>query len=126
MKPIRMLPEYQVLETAIRPQDVATVAEELGKSEDTIYRWRRRPNSVDDENGTGRRSPLTEFLRLVRAVYHANPEGADQLVDKVRDELHRLRGTAREPLTEEQLIAVAEATRTNLNHFIAALRQERK
>lgn len=123
MRPLFMRPEHDVMESAIRPQDIAAIAEELGKSEDTIYRWRRRPNSVDDQHVTGRNSPLAECLRLIRAVYHTNPSGADEIVDKLRDELNRLRGRSRAPLTPGEIIAEAEATRSRLNDFIAALRQ---
>lgn len=87
---------WQVLERALtnphtnRLDDIAQVAEDAGVSEDTLYKWLRRPSRKSDPNATGRKNPIDYFLRLLRAVYAATPAGARLILKCVLAEFARL------------------------------------
>jgi hypothetical protein len=73
-----------------RLEGIAQVAEDAGVSEDTMYRWIRRPSQKSDPNSTGRKNPIDYFLRLLRAVYAFTPRGARLIVGAVVKEFARL------------------------------------
>jgi hypothetical protein len=87
---------YEVLAEALknpetgRLEDVSAVAEAAGVSDDTMYRWLRRPSQQSDPNATGRKNPIDYFLRLLRAVYTVSPCGARLIIRYILGEFARL------------------------------------
>jgi hypothetical protein len=87
---------WRVLERALTNpdtgilEDISEVAEDAGVSEDTVYKWIRRPSRKKDPKATGRKNPIDYFLRLLRAVYLTTPWGARLIMRYVLSEFARL------------------------------------
>lgn len=81
---------FETLSKAIERGDAESVADFLNVHPDEVRRWRREPESSEQPTTTGRRSPLDRGCDLITAVFLANPEGAELIVEHFRSHLARL------------------------------------
>ena len=85
---------WEVLEIAIPRGEAERIAKLMRLTPDAVRRWRREPEA-DDDNATGRRSPLDELELLFDVLNARHPEGIDAIVDHINSsaaERRRIRG----------------------------------
>jgi hypothetical protein len=81
---------FETLSKAIERGDAESVADFLSVHPDEVRRWRREPESSEQPTTTGRRSPLDRGCDLITAVFLANPNGAELIVEHFRSHLEQL------------------------------------
>ena len=87
---------WEVLEQAIPRGEAERIARLFDLSTDAVRRWRREPEA-NDNNATGRRSPLDELELLFDVLNARHPEGIDVIVDHINRsaaERRQVRGQA--------------------------------
>src|SRR5262245_46391647 len=85
---------FEVLEKAIPRGEAERIAKLMLYSVDTVRRWGRETEANDDDS-TGRRSPLDELMLLFDALNARHPEGIDLIEEFVVSEAaerRRIRG----------------------------------
>jgi hypothetical protein len=112
---------WEVLQQAIGRGQSEDVAELLGRSTEQVRRWQREPFGDDSPTSTGYKSPLDGFCELLQAVHTVNPQGAEMVVDYVRDFHRRLRGDDVKLIEADELVGDLTDLRSKVNHLLLRL-----
>jgi hypothetical protein len=112
---------WEVLQQAIGRGRSEDVAELLGRSAEQVRRWQREPFGDDSPTSTGYKSPLDGFCELLQAVQTVNPQGAEMIVDFVRDFHRRLRGGDVALIEATDLVEELTSLRNKTNQVLMRL-----
>jgi hypothetical protein len=117
---------HEVLSEAIGRGRAEDVAELLGLSTEQVRRWMREPFGEDSPASTGWKSPLDRFCELLQAVHTVNPQGAELLVNYVRDFHRMLRGADVALIEATDLVEELTSLRNKTNQVLMRLTADGK